>query len=102
MWNTNSKKCSRKINDRNDSGSHTFSRKFLHRKKSNSRNSKSTYSHDTIKVTLEREYNVQHEFKKNAGGKITTVMIRGHTLWHHHFLSRKKSNDRNSKSNLVR
>jgi hypothetical protein len=49
-------------------------------KKSNSCNSKSTCSHDTINVTLEREYNVEHEFTKNVGGKIMTVMIRGRTL----------------------
>jgi hypothetical protein len=54
-----------------------FRTNFSIEKKSNSRNSKSTYSDDTIKVTLEREYNVQHEFTKKAGGKITTVMIRG-------------------------
>jgi hypothetical protein len=75
-----------------------LSRTFLHRKKSNSRNSKSPYSHDTIKVTLESEYNAEHEFKKNAGGKVMTVMIRGHIPFRAHFSIKKKSNSRNSKT----
>jgi hypothetical protein len=37
---------------------------FSIEKKNNSHNSKSTYSHDTIKVTLESKYNAEHEFKK--------------------------------------
>ena len=48
---------------------------FSIEKKNNSHNSKSTYSHDTIKVTLEREYKTKHELIKNTGGKVVTVMI---------------------------
>jgi hypothetical protein len=49
---------------------------YLRQKNSNSCNSKNTYSLDTIKVTLEREYKTKHELIKNTGGKVVIVMIR--------------------------
>jgi hypothetical protein len=52
----------------------------FHWKNSNSHNSKSTYSHDTIKVILEIKWNAEHEIMRNKGGKVAKIVIRHHTL----------------------
>jgi hypothetical protein len=48
---------------------------------SNGHKTKSIYSHDTINVSLESEYDPEDELAKNTGGTVATVMIRHQLLF---------------------
>jgi hypothetical protein len=70
-----------KNSDCNDLASITFCSTIFRPKISNGHKTKSIYSHDTINVSLESEYNPEDELAKNIGGTIANVMIRHQLLF---------------------